>query len=167
MIQSLGVRGNFSHYLYIYNIYTEILLYIYRRISTDTACASFCVFFSQFLLPCVLIELFHCLSYWDNCVPQWLNSNASACNAGDLGLIPGWGRSPGGGNGNPFQYSCLENPMDRGVWWTTVHGLLKSWTWLSDWAQCSPLGHKLSIGCFSQSVSQLVSSSLNEMFYGF
>ena len=52
-------------------------------------------------------------------------------NAGDVGLIPGWGRSPGGGNGNPLQYSCLENPMDRGVWWVTVHGVMKSWTWLS------------------------------------
>ena len=46
----------------------------------------------------------------------------SACNAGDPGSIPGLGRSPGEGNGNPLQYSCLENPMDRGAWWATVHG---------------------------------------------
>ena len=46
--------------------------------------------------------------------------------------IPGLGRSPGEGNGNPLQYSCLENPMDRGAWWATVHGVAKSWTWLSD-----------------------------------
>ena len=46
----------------------------------------------------------------------------SACNAGDLGSIPGLGRSSGEGNGNPLQYSCLENPMDRGAWWATVHG---------------------------------------------
>ena len=46
-------------------------------------------------------------------------------NAGDMGLIPGLGRSPGEGNGNPFQYSCLENPMDRGAWWATVHGVAK------------------------------------------
>ena len=45
---------------------------------------------------------------------------ASACNAGDLGSIPGSGRSPGEGNGNPLQYSCLENPMDVGAWWATV-----------------------------------------------
>ena len=57
---------------------------------------------------------------------------ASACNAGDLGLIPGWGRSPGEGNGNPLQYSCLENPMDGGAWWATVHRVAKSWTRLSD-----------------------------------
>ena len=42
-------------------------------------------------------------------------------NAGDIGLVPGSGRSPGEGNGNPLQYSCLENPMDRGAWWATVH----------------------------------------------
>ena len=46
-------------------------------------------------------------------------------NAGDVGLIPESGRSPGEGNGNPLQHSCLENPMDRGVWWATVHGVTK------------------------------------------
>ena len=56
----------------------------------------------------------------------------SASNTGDLGSIPGSGRSPGEGNGNPFQYSCLENPMDAGAWWATVHGVAKSWTRLSD-----------------------------------
>ena len=56
---------------------------------------------------------------------------ASACNAGDLGSIPGSRRSPGEGNGNPLPYSCLENPMDGGAWWATVHGVTKSRTWLS------------------------------------
>ena len=58
----------------------------------------------------------------------------SACNAGDTGdasSIPGSGRSLGVGNGNPLQYSCLENSMDRGVWWVTVHGVTKNWIWLS------------------------------------
>ena len=50
----------------------------------------------------------------------------SACNAGDLGSIPGLGSSPGGGHGNPLQYSCLENPMDRGAWRATVHGVAKN-----------------------------------------
>ena len=49
-------------------------------------------------------------------------------NAGDMGLIPGWRRSPGEGHGNPLQYPCLGNPMDRGDWWATVHGVAKSWT---------------------------------------
>ena len=61
---------------------------------------------------------------------------ASACNVGDLGSIPGWGSSPGEGNGNPLQYSCLENPMDRGAWQATVHGVAKSWTRLSDFTFC-------------------------------
>ena len=46
----------------------------------------------------------------------------------DAGVIPGSGKSPGEGNGNPTQYSCLENPMDRGAWWATVHGVAKCWT---------------------------------------
>ena len=58
--------------------------------------------------------------------PGGLDSKESACNAGDLGLIPRLGRSPGEGNGYPLQYSCLENPMDRGAWWATVHGVAKS-----------------------------------------
>ena len=52
----------------------------------------------------------------------------SSCNAGDQGSIPGSGRSPGEGNGNPLQYSCLENPMDRGAWQATVWGIPKSQT---------------------------------------
>ena len=51
---------------------------------------------------------------------------ASACNAGDPSLIPGSGRSPGEGNGNPLQYSFLENSMDGGAWWATVHGVTES-----------------------------------------
>ena len=47
----------------------------------------------------------------------------STCNAGDVGLIPGWGRFLGGGHGNPLQYSSMENPMDRGAWWAAVHRL--------------------------------------------
>ena len=53
------------------------------------------------------------------------NPPASAGDTGDAGSIPGWGRSPGEGNGNPLQYSCLRNPMDRGVWRATVHGVTK------------------------------------------
>ena len=63
--------------------------------------------------------------------PGHSDSKDSACNAGDPGLIPGLGSSPGEGNGNPLQYSCLEISMDRGVWRATVHGIAKSWTRLS------------------------------------
>ena len=56
---------------------------------------------------------------------------ANVRDAGDAGSIPGSGRSPGGGNGNQLQYSCLENPMDRGAWWAAVHGVAKSQPQLS------------------------------------
>ena len=64
--------------------------------------------------------------------PGGSDGKESACNAGDQGSIPGSGRSPGEGNGNAFQYSCLENPMDRGAWWATVHGVAKSQIQLSN-----------------------------------
>ena len=59
-------------------------------------------------------------------VPGDSDAKESAFNAGDLGLIPGLGRCPGGGRGNPLQYSCLENPMDRGAWQAAVHGVAES-----------------------------------------
>ena len=66
----------------------------------------------------------HFLGGWDG--------KESACNAGDLGLIPGLGRSSGGECGNPLQYSCLENSMDRGALWATAHGVAKGRAQLSD-----------------------------------
>ena len=56
------------------------------------------------------------------------NPPANAEDTRDTGLIPGLGRSPGGGHGSPLQYSCLENPMDRGAWWATAHRVAKSWS---------------------------------------
>ena len=61
-------------------------------------------------------------------IPGGSDANQSACNAGDLGSVPESGRCPGEGNGNPLQYSCLENPMDRGAWWAIVHGVAKNQT---------------------------------------
>ena len=65
--------------------------------------------------------------------PGGSEGKASTCDEEDPGSIPGSGRSPGEGNGNPLQYSCLENPMDRGAWRATVPGVTKSWTRLSDY----------------------------------
>ena len=65
-------------------------------------------------------------------LPQWFNDKESTYSAGNPGLITGSARSPGGWNGNPLGYSCLENSMDRGAWWVTVHGVAKSQTWLRD-----------------------------------
>ena len=72
------------------------------------------------------------MNYISLSFPGGSDGKASACNAGDPGSIPGWGRSPGEGNGNPVQYSCLENPTDGGAWWATVHGVTKSGTQLRD-----------------------------------
>ena len=69
----------------------------------------------------------HAFPYYSD-FPGGSEGKASAYNVGDLGLNPGSGRSPGEGNSNPLQYSCLENPMDRGAWQTTVHGVAMSRT---------------------------------------
>ena len=76
-------------------------------------------------------NLFVCVCLRILGLPQWLSCKGSAYNAGESGdtdLIPGSGRSPGGGHGNQLQYFCLENPMDRRAWWATVHRVAKSWT---------------------------------------
>ena len=79
--------------------------------------------------------------------PGGSDGEESTCSVGDLGLIPGSGRSPGEGNGNPLQCSCLENPMDRGALQATVHGIIKSQTRLSDFTftfnrNTQPSAHK-------------------------
>ena len=84
------------------------------------------IFFNFSLL--IYLEIVYCLNTWFG----FPDSKASTCNAGDLGLIPGLGRSPGEGNGNPLQYSCLENYMDRGAYRATAHGVTKSQTQPSD-----------------------------------
>ena len=66
--------------------------------------------------------------------PGGLDGKESACNVRDLGSTPGLGRSPAGGSGNPLQYSCLENHMDRGAWQATVYGITKSQTRVTDYA---------------------------------
>ena len=72
---------------------------------------------------CVCVSVSVCVGF-----PGGPDGKESACNVGDLGLIPGLVRSLGGGHGNPLQYSCLENSMDRGTWWATVHRVTKSQT---------------------------------------
>ena len=76
---------------------------------------------------CILIHIYRIQDF-----PSSSDGKASVYNVGDPGSIPGSGRSAGEGNGNPLQYCGLENPMDRGAWQATVHGVAKSWTQLSD-----------------------------------
>ena len=71
------------------------------------------------------LSILYMVVYMLLCFPRSSVGKESACNAGDPGLIPGLGRSPEEGNGNPLQYSCLENPMDRGAWQATVHGVAR------------------------------------------
>ena len=77
--------------------------------------------------PCGRKEIFLSFSYATVGFPGGSVVKNPPANAGDTGSIPGSGRSSGDGNGNPLQYSCLENPMDRGAWQATVHGVTKSW----------------------------------------
>ena len=71
---------------------------------------------------------FNSIYYCKTGLPWWIRGKESVCKAGNLGLIPGLGKSPGEGHDNPLQYSCLENPMDRWGWWATVHEAAKNWT---------------------------------------
>ena len=81
-------------------------------------------------VPCeLLLCTYVCMNI--NGLLWWLSGKESACNAEDVSSIPRSGRSPGGGNGNPFQYSCLGNRMNWGAWYPTVHEVTKSWTQLN------------------------------------
>ena len=81
---------------------------------------------------CIKIQVWFLSNFWFDRPSQVVlvvkNPPANARDATDMDLIPGFGRSPGEGNGNPFQYSCQENSVDRGTWWATVHGAAKSQT---------------------------------------
>ena len=90
-------------------------------------------FIEGFFLTVIFNTYMYFISFPDGAVVKNIPAvqELQVCNAGDLGLIPGLGRSPGGGNGNPLQDSCLEKSMDRGAWWATVLGGPRNWTWLS------------------------------------
>ena len=91
----------------------------------------FYIYVSLWVYMCVCVCVCVCVYVYE--FPWWLSGKEPAYNArdtGDVGSIPGSGRSPGGGHGNPLQYSCLEDPMCRGAWRATVHGVAKSQTWL-------------------------------------
>ena len=83
-------------------------------------------------LKCVQFDYLKAIHTKFKGFPGGSDGKAFACNAGDLGLTPSLGRSPGEGNGYLLEYSCLENPMDRGAWWATVHGIAMSQTRLTD-----------------------------------
>ena len=91
------------------------------------------VFIISKLIKCYLLTIYSLLyNIASQVVPVVKTPPANAGDSRDMSSNPGSGRSPGGENGNPLQYSCLENPMDRGAWWATVHGITKSRTRLSN-----------------------------------
>jgi len=101
------------------------------------------IFLTQELNPCLLplpfsfilnVVPFSLTWHWSTenlGLPRWLSGKEPAANAGDAGSVPEWRRSPGGGHDDPLQYSCLDNPRDRGAWRATVHGVAKSQTRLN------------------------------------
>ena len=88
-------------------------------------------FFKELILDVIPLHFF-ALRLCLRSLPGGTDDKESSCSVRDVGWIPGLGRSPGGGHGNPLQYSGLENSMDRGAWWATVHGAAKSQTGLSN-----------------------------------
>ena len=105
--------NNNSYTLHMYNA-----VYIIQFSSVSQSCRLFATPWT-----CVYFIYIYIYIMWG--FPGDSSGKESACNSGDPGSVPESGRSPGEGNGNPLQYSCLENPMNRGVWWATVHGIRK------------------------------------------
>ena len=104
-------------------------------------CLKLLIFLPVILIPACASSstAFHMMySAYILCFPGGSEVKASACNAGDLGLIPGVGRPPEERNGNLLQYPCLENPIDRGVWWATLHRVAVTHTRLSDYICMHP-----------------------------
>ena len=106
-------------------------------------CVCVCIYIYMYMYMCIYMYTHTHIDtdghtqkqLWIQGFPGGSDGKASACNAGDPGSIPGSGRSPGEGNGNPLQYSCLENSIDEGGWQATVHGVAKSRTRLSDFTK--------------------------------
>ena len=114
-------------------------------------------------------KILFCSSHSERGRPWWLSGKEPACNAGDVGSVPGLGRSPGGGNGCPPQYSCLEDSMDRGAWWATVHGVTNSQTrpkWLNTYKHTNARTVRESgrfYNCFNEEVKTHHVQGIKEM----
>ena len=105
-------------------LWTSECMYIFKLVFGFFVCLLFDIYSEVELLGCMVV-----LGFQGSASGK--NPPANAGNVRDSGLIPESGRSPGEGPGNPFKYSCLESPKDRGVWWDTVHRVAKSWTGLN------------------------------------
>ena len=121
--------------------------FFYRDLNTPKHCTDFSSSGAMFANAYIGLKTGRIASHSQS-LASWValvvkNLPVSVGDAGDVGLIPGWGRSPGGGHGNPLQYSCLEDPMDRGAWWATVLRIRKRWARLkrlsTKWGESSLL----------------------------
>ena len=130
-VRPKGKRRRWGSKLSIVNISKYEVIFFIRteKIVLDFICPVKNPWSNQHLVWSLVFKnnYYYC---WD--FPGGSDDKEPTYNAGDPGLIPGLGRSTGVGNGNPFQYSCLENSMDRGAWWITVDRITNSWTWLSN-----------------------------------
>ena len=102
----------------------------------------------SWLVSCPPLSDHSCCLGMDMGFPGGSYDKKSTCNAGDLSSIPGLGKSPGGGNGNPLQYSYLDNSMDRGAWWATVHGVTKRHDWTTKYVHAHTHTHTRRLGNF-------------------
>ena len=119
-------------------------------------------------LACFIFSISYSVLPFHLGFPHSSVSKESACCAGDPGLIPGLGRSSGEGNGNPLQHSCLENPIDRGAWWTTVHGVARVGHDLATKSSSSPfhLAYVFQFFClFLLFFLKLLSSVVEKLLY--
>ena len=116
-------------------IYNVVLVSSIQQSHSDIYCIYAYILYNT-TGPCCLFILYIVVCIWG--FPGSSGGKESTCNAGSLGSIPGSRRSPGGGHGNPLQYSCLENPMDRGAWRAAVHRVTKSRTRLKQLIMHAP-----------------------------
>ena len=119
---------------------SSILVWALQRNRTNLICTHMCMYIYTYVYEHIYIYIYVCMGF-----PGGSDGKKSAWSAGNPSLIPGSGRSPGEGNGKPLQYSCLENSMDRGAWWATVHGSQRI---RQDWNPVgpNPLVRKISTG---------------------
>ena len=130
-----GVRYGFGFVIFLYGYTVVFVLFVEKTILSLLNLSVLCLLNFTSVgnqLRCVCVVCSQALSPLDLLCPGGSEVKASACSVGDLGSIPGSGRSPGEGNGTLLQYCRLENPMDGGAWQAAVHGVAKSWTRLSN-----------------------------------
>ena len=108
--------------------YNKITYALFNLQFMKTVIKSICMYVMIFLPKSLGTRIIFTCLYGNVIFPVDSEGKESTCNPRDRGSIPGSGRSPGEGNGNPLQYSYLENSMDRGAWWAIVHGVTKNWT---------------------------------------